>query len=174
MKRRQFLKAGVVGGAVLAAGGAWVVWRDVRDMQTGEAADPPRDRIAEILGAVAPALLAGALPMDPAQRSAALASVATGVKSVIAAFPPAVRDEVSDLFRLLDIRIARRMLTGVATPWRDADPADVKAFLERWRWSRIALLQTGYFALHDLVLGAWYASESSWGPLGYAGPPEVE
>ncbi len=48
------------------------------------------------------------------------------------------------------------------------------AFLERWRWSRIALLQSGYFALHDLVLGAWYANESAWGMLGYAGPPNVE
>lgn len=174
MKRRQFLKAGVVGGAVLAAGGAWVVWRDVRYMQAGETADPPRDRIAEILGAIAPALLAGSLPEDPAQRSVALAGVTNGVKGVIAAFPPAVRGEVSDLFRLLDIRIARLLLAGIAASWRDANPADVKAFLERWRWSRIALLQSGYFALHDLVLGAWYANESAWGPLSYAGPPEVE
>lgn len=58
MNRRQFLKAGLVGGAVLAAGGAWVVWRDVRD---ADASSPPRDRIAEILGAIAPVLLAGAL-----------------------------------------------------------------------------------------------------------------
>jgi len=85
-----------------------------------------------------------------------------------------VRAEVNDLFRLLDIRIARQLLTGVAAPWRDADPAAVHAFLERWRWSRIALLQSGYFALHDLVLGAWYANESAWGMLGYAGPPRVE
>jgi TAT (twin-arginine translocation) pathway signal sequence len=171
MKRRQFLQAGLVGGAVLAAGGAWVVWRDVRD---AEASSPPRDRIAEILGAIAPVLLAGALPADLAQRSTALANVAAGVKEVIAAFSPAVGSEANDLFRLLDIRIARRLLTGVSTSWRDADPADVKAFLDRWRWSRIALLQTGYFALHDLVLGAWYANESAWALLGYPGPPNVE
>ena len=145
-----------------------------RRARRGCASSPPRDRIAEILGAIAPVLLAGALPADPAQRGTALASVTAGVKEVIAAFPPAVRSEVNDLFRLLDIRIARRLLTGVSTNWRDADPADVKAFLERWRWSRIALLQTGYFALHDLVLGAWYANESAWALLGYPGPPNVE
>ncbi len=171
MNRRQFLKGGLVGGAVLAAGGAWVVWRDVRD---ADASSPPRDRIAEILSGIAPVLLAGALPADATQRSSALASVTVGVKEVIAAFPPAVRSEVNDLFRLLDIRIARRLLTGISTTWRDADPSDVKAFLERWRWSRIALLQTGYFALHDLVLGAWYANESAWAQLGYTGPPNVE
>jgi TAT (twin-arginine translocation) pathway signal sequence len=171
MNRRHFLKAGLIGGAALAAGSAWVVWRDVRDADAGS---PPRDRIAEILGAIAPVILAGAWPADAAQRSTALASVTVGVKEVIAAFPPAVRSEVSDLFRLLDIRIARRLLAGVSTSWRDADPAAVKAFLERWRWSRIALLQTGYFALHDLVLGAWYANESAWALLGYPGPPNVE
>jgi hypothetical protein len=171
MKRRRFLQAGLLGGAVLVAGGAWVVRRDVRDAEAGS---PPRDRISEILGAIAPVLLAGALPADPAQRSTALANVIVGVKEVIAAFSPAVGSEARDLFRLLDIRIARRVLTGVSTDWRDADPVDVKAFLERWRWSRIALLQTGYFALHDLVLGAWYASESAWTLLGYPGPPNVE
>ena len=81
---------------------------------------------------------------------------------------------MNDLFRLLDIRIARRLLTGVSTNWADADPADVRAFLERWRWSPIALFQTGYFALHDLVLGAWYANEAAWGLLNYPGPPNVE
>ncbi len=171
MKRRQFLKAGIVGGAVLAAGGAWVVWRDVRD---ADAESPARDRVAETLGAIAPVLLAGALPADPAARGAAIASVIVGVKDVIAAFPPAVRAELTDLFRLLDIRIARRLLTGVASDWRDAEPASVDAFLERWRRSPIALLQSGYFALHDLVLGAWYADEASWPALQYAGPPLVE
>lgn len=170
MNRRQFVKAGLLGGAMLAAGGAWVAWRDVRD---ADASLPARDRVAEILGAIAPVLLAGALPADTLQRGSALAGVTSGVKEVIAAFPPAVRSEVNDLFRLLDIRIARRLLTGIPDGWRDADPADIKAFLDRWRWSRIALLQSGYFALHDLVLGAWYASESSWDKLGYPGPPNV-
>jgi hypothetical protein len=171
MNRRRFLQSGLVGGVVLVTVGAWVVWRDVREADAGS---PPRDRITEILGAIAPVLLAGALPVDPAQRSSVLADVTIGVKAVVAAFPPAMASEVSDLFRLLDIRIARRLLTGVSTGWHDADPADVKAFLERWRWSRIALLQTGYFALHDLVLGASYANEATWAAMRYPGPPKVE
>ncbi len=55
MNRRRFIKTGLIGGAVLAAGGAWVVWRDVRD---ADASSPPRDRIVETLTAVAPVLLA--------------------------------------------------------------------------------------------------------------------
>jgi hypothetical protein len=82
--------------------------------------------------------------------------------------------EIADLFRLLDIRIARTLLAGVSTEWTDVDPAEVSTFLERWRTSRIALLQAGYFALHDLVLGAWYVDPSTWEAIGYAGPPNVE
>lgn len=171
MKRRQFLKAGLIGGALLAAGGAWVVWRDVRD---ADAISPPRDRIAETLGALAPVLLGAALPAETPARNAAVAQIIDDVKAVIAAFPPAVRAELTDLFRLLDIRIARRLLTGVGSDWSDADPVAVQAFLDRWRRSPIALLQSGYFALHDLVLGAWYANEASWPALQYAGPPLVE
>ena len=171
MNRRQFLRAGLVGGALLAAGGAWVVWRDVRK---ADATEPPHDRIGDVLGAIAPVLLAGALPVQPAARATELARVSQAVKDVIAAFPPAVRNELLDLFRLLDIRIARRLLTGVSGDWRTADPQEVQKFLEGWRGSRIGLLQSGYFALHDLVLGAFYAGDSTWGPLGYPGPPNVE
>ncbi|MEO8137578.1 MAG: hypothetical protein ABI831_26795, partial [Betaproteobacteria bacterium] len=133
-----------------------------------------RDRIVDILGAVAPVLLAGAIAVEPAQRTAQLAQTAQGVKSIIASFPPAVRDEVLELFRLLDIRVARRVLTGISDDWHNADPREVGEFLERWRHSPFALLQSGYFALHDLVLGAWYAGDSNWGPLAYPGPPNVE
>ena len=29
-------------------------------------------------------------------------------------------------------------------------------------------------AVHDLVLGAWYAQPESWEAIGYPGPPEVK
>lgn len=171
MKRRLFLKTGIVGGAVLAAGGAFVVWRDVRDADAGT---PPRDRAAEILGAIAPVLLAGSLPTDPADRIRAIAVVVGDVKDVISAFPPAIQMELADLFRLLDIRIARRLLTGVSTSWAEAGPSDIAAFLDKWRWNRLTLLRSGYFALHDLVLGARYSNATAWATLGYPGPPAVE
>ena len=171
MNRRGFLRVGLFGGAILAAGGAWVVWRDMSDADGRALA---RDRVTMIVDAIAPVLLAGALPEDPAQRANGIARVASGIKAVIATFPEAVQREIADLFRLLDIRIARRVLTGVSSDWSDADPAEVAAFLERWRTSRIGLLQAGYFALHDLVLGTWYAEPANWEAIGYPGPPKVE
>ena len=170
MNRRQFLKAGVLGSAALAAGGAWVAWRDVRDAAGG---NPPRDHVAIVVGAVAPVLLAGVLA-DDADRPARIGRIVDGVKTVIGAFPTAVQDEIADLFRLLDIRSARIALTGVRSDWSVADAREIAEFLDRWRRSRLGLLQSGYFALHDLILGAWYADSSTWDALGYAGPPNVE
>ena len=171
MNRRSFLKVGLLGSAVLGTAGAWVIWRDAKD---ADDRSPARDRVAMIIGAIAPVVLAGALPADPAQRADGIARVVTDVKAVIAAFPRAVQREIADLFRLLDIRIARRVLTGVPSEWTSAEPIEIAAFLERWRTSRIGLLQAGYFALHDLVLGTWYAEPATWEAIGYAGPPNVE
>ena len=103
MNRRQLLKAGMVGGILLAAGGAWIAWRDLRAADDG---DPARDRIASIVGALAPVILAGMLPSDSAERSAGIARVVAGVRSVILEFPDAVQQEIADLFRTLDIRFA--------------------------------------------------------------------
>ena len=94
--------------------------------------------------------------------------------NMILEFPAAVQQEIADLFRTLDIRFARRILTGIADEWPDATHADIAAFLERWRVSRSGLLQSGYFALHDLVFGAWYSAPVTWTAIGYPGPPNVE
>jgi hypothetical protein len=171
VNRRRFLKTGAIGGALLVAGGAWVVWRDIRQ---GDASSPSHDRVADIIAAVAPILLAGALSPDFHQRTHDIGRVVDGVKAIVAGFPPTVQRELADLFRLLDIGAARRWLAGVSAEWPAADPREVGAFLERWRHSRIALLQSAYFALHDLVFGAWYADAATWPVIGYPGPPNVE
>ena len=62
------------------------------------------------------------------------------------------------------------MLTGIAGGWANATPANVHAFLHDWRDSSFALLRSAYGALHDLVLGAWYADPASWDAIGYPGP----
>lgn len=174
MNRRQFIRAGVVGGAVLAAGGAWMVWRDRDPDERNARAAARQRRIDRIIGAIAPVMLGSALATDRDARAADVERVAADVGHVIAHFTPPVQDEVHQLFALLDIAIARRVLTGVTRDWREAEASEIVTFLERWRRSPLALLQSGYLALHDLVLGAWYASPTTWTAIGYAGPPKVE
>jgi hypothetical protein len=164
--RRSFLKAGWLATLVLAAGGglyrAVHTPRPQRFVLDGEA--------RAVLGAIVPAVLAGALPADPAERSAALARTVEGIHAAISNLPLAVQKEVQDLFGLLALAPARRLLTGVAGGWATADPQAVNAFLQDWRLHRFALLRSAYGALHDLSFGAWYAQPASWNAIGYPGP----
>jgi len=84
--------------------------------------------------------------------------------------PLATQKEVQDLFGLLALGPARRLLAGVAGGWEQADPQQVAAFLTSWCTHSLQTLQVGYHALHDLIMGAWYADPSTWETIGYPGP----
>ncbi|MGG7603276.1 twin-arginine translocation signal domain-containing protein [Massilia sp. BKSP1R2A-1] len=163
--RRTFLKAGGLAALALAAGGALY-----RVNHTGTPHRFALDGEARAaLHAIAPAILLGALPRD-AGREAALAATIEAVHQAILGLPPAVQKEVQDLFGLLALAPARRLLTGISGGWDGARVDEVGAFLQDWRLHRLGLLRSAYHALHDLVLGAWYAQPASWAATGYPGP----
>ncbi len=166
--RRSFLKAGAVGALVLAAGGG--LYRMTRPPQAQPFLLDGEARAA--LHAIVPALLAGALPDDPAQRARAIAAATEGVHQAILGLPLATQREIQDLFGLLALAPARRLLAGVTPAWGEASEEDVAAFLQDWRHHGLALLRTAYQALHDLVLGAWYGDPAHWAAIGYPGPVE--
>jgi hypothetical protein len=166
ISRRAFLTRGALAALALAGAGALVRFTQrpaARFTLDGEA------RVA--LGAIVPAMLAGALPDEPAAKSAAAAAAVGRVHQAILGLPLAAQQEIQDLFGLLALAPARRFLAGVPDGWAGADPGQVAAFLQGWRLHRLALLQVAYHALHDLVLGAWYADPSAWAAIGYPGPP---
>lgn len=165
--RRTFLKVGIGAAALLAAGGA--LYRATR----GPAAQQRfvLDGAARsALDAIVPALLGSALPADPAPRMQAIAATTDRVHQAILGLPLAAQKEVQDLFGLLALGPARRFLAGVPVEWHAASTGQVAAFLQDWRLSRFALLQGAYHALHDLVIGSWYADPASWPAIGYPGP----
>lgn len=165
ISRRSFLTASGVAALALAAGGA--LYRARHQARPHRFALDGEARAA--LEAIAPAILAGALPRDGG-RAAALAGAIDGVHAAILGLPPATQAEIQDLFGLLALAPARRLLTGIAGGWEGARIEEVHAFLQDWRLHRLGLLRTAYHALHDLVLGAWYAQPSSWAATGYPGP----
>ncbi|WFR81556.1 hypothetical protein P9875_10465 [Janthinobacterium rivuli] len=171
MQRRSFLKLGLLGAGVLAAGGG--AYRLVRGP-----APPGRFMLdggaRAALAAIVPAMLGSALPQEASARATALDGAIAGVDTAIRGLPLAAQQEVQDLFGLLALAPARRFVAGVHGGWLDADPAQVAAFLQSWRTHRLATLQTAYLALHDLILGAWYADAAHWAAIGYPGPlPEL-
>lgn len=165
--RRRFLKAGLFGALALAtAGGLYRTFR---------AAPVPSPFLLDAQGisalrAIAAAMLQGALP---ANTAAGLDSAVAGTQAAIAGLPLATQKEIQDLFGLLVLGPTRRFLVGLPDDWAEAKPADVAAFLQNWRLHRIQMLQGAYAALHDLILGAWYADPQNWAAIGYPGPHKV-
>ncbi|GAB4167648.1 MAG: hypothetical protein OHK0026_16190 [Rhodocyclaceae bacterium] len=162
--RRRFVQAGIAGAIALAAAGAFLLPR-------GEGAGKRAGDRRALIAALAQALLAGALPER--SRADALAAVAGRVEQAIAALSAPAQREVGELLALLEFAPVRFALARIAVPWDRADEAEVAAFLERLRSSRLALLQPAYHGLHDLVIGSWYAGRESWEAIGYPGPPEL-
>ena len=170
ISRRTLLKAGIAGGAALLLA-RWL-YTSTTATQPAPANPGALDVSARaVVAAVAPVMLAGALP---ANDPVLLQQVVAGVEQAIAGLPPAVRKEVDQLFALLSFAPTRALIAGVWSPWHEAPPASIGAFLDRWRDSRLALLRSAYGALHQLVLGAWYGNSNAWPAIGYAGPPSLE
>jgi len=166
--RRRFLKFGLAGALLLAAAGAARGQPGYRAAGSTDTLQVLREADREVLAAITPAILAGTGATGPD-----LAAAIGSVDRAVAGLPPHLQAEVQQLFALLASWPGRRWVAGVDMPWRQASVAEVSAFLERWRFSRWALLQQGYHALHDLVLAAWYARPDTWAAIGYPGPPEV-
>lgn len=132
---------------------------------------PPETRA--IFAAIIPVLLEEALP-GGADASRAREETLQSVEETIAGLAPAVREELAQLFSLLDFAPTRCLVAGVWSPWTQASTESIAAFLDRWRTSRFALMRSGYGALHEIVIGAWYAQPLAWPATGYPGPPSLE
>ena len=160
--RRSFLKVGLLGTLALATAGG--LYRMTRPAETS-APFILDDAARSVLLAVVPAMLKDAVS-SPADIEAAI----TRVGDAIHGLPLATQKEIQDLFALLALGPSRRLLAGIPDDWSRAKPEDVSAFLQDWRFSRIALFQSAYLGLHDLIAGSWYSHESTWASIGYPGP----
>lgn len=161
--RRSFLKIGLAGALTLAAGG--LLYRQFKAAPQQFELDPSG---REMLAAVIPVMLGPVLPAGP-ERGAALDDAIEAVRIAIVGLPLAVQKEVQDLFGLMALAPTRRLLAGIP-PWAEAAPEQIAAFLQSWRGHRLALLQSAYHALHDLIIGSWYAQPAHWAAIGYPGP----
>lgn len=165
MQRRSLLKLGVVSGAVLALAGGAAVW-----LQPGLEQGRLSASARELFFSLGRAILQGTLPGDGRERSRALAGMVERIDALAANLPPAVQAELSQLLGLLCTTPGRIGLAGLTPASKDASEAQVQAALEGMRFSRLALRQQAYQALHEIVGGAYLSDESTWAAVGYPGP----
>ena len=164
--RRRLIFTGIAGAAVLVAA-RWL--------------QPPHSVVAsalsadgaDVMRAIIPALLDGALPDDLTERRVAIEDTVGAVGTAIAGLPPAAREELSALFALLAFAPVRVAFADVAAEWPEASVTTTNAFLVRLQKSRWSVKRTAYDALHQLTFAAWYANPRTWTSIGYPGPPTL-
>ncbi|MBP7581956.1 MAG: hypothetical protein KA757_13185 [Vogesella sp.] len=91
----------------------------------------------------------------------------------IAGLPLASQAELRQLFDLLQQPLAR-MALGLRPAWQDASAEQVRAMLDRWRYSRLTLLRSAYQGLHGLLYASWYGDPASWQATSYQLPASMK
>ena len=160
--RRRFVFVGLAGAAVVPGAPTG-----------GSASGALTADAADIVRALVPALLDGALPVEAVGRDAAITRTVAAVGTAIEGLPPATREELATLFALLASMPVRLFVAGVGSTWRDATVADANGFLVRLQKSRWSVKRSAYDALHQLTFAAWYADPLTWPAIGYPGPPSL-
>jgi len=127
----------------------------------------------DILRAIVPIMLAGALPAEPAARAAAIAQTLSALDTAIGGLPAAAQAELAQLFDLLSLPPVRLGIARIDAPWAQAAPEQVRACLDRFRGSSVQLLRAAYDAMHQLTFAAWYGNPQAWAAIGYPGPPAL-
>jgi hypothetical protein len=174
LTRRNFLKTGAVGALLLATARLGRVESASESAQEAGRNSTLGAGAREVLDAIVPVMLAGALPIDSVGSAERVQSTVSGVDRAIAGLPSHAQAEVHDLFALLAFAPARWLLAGLRQPWRESSAGEVAAFLQQWRVSGWALKQQAYLALHELVFAAFYADPANWPAIGYPGPPRID
>lgn len=163
--RRRIIFAGALGAVAFAA---------TRLIPTGSSRhglDGLTPDGVDVMRALIPAFLAGALPQDAGMRARAIDETLEGIGYATTGLTPNAREELGSLFALLAFAPLRVGLAGVHAPWHDVTPADAGRFLASLRASQWTQKRAAYDALHQLTFAAWYANSRSWPTIGYPGPP---
>lgn len=165
MKRRTFLKRGIFGAALLAAGGAsgLALWpsRKVYEARRELLALDPLE--FSVLAAIAARVVtpAGADPVE----------IAHTVDHSLSRAVPESRDDLKKVLRLFENGLVGLLLDGRPRPFTHLSGEEQDRALLAWRDSRLVLRRGAYGALRKLCLTSWYRKRPSWAATGYGGPP---
>jgi hypothetical protein len=169
MQRRTWLKVSAGAAALLTVAGVGLSVVTRPGWVQGRLSASARD----VMAAIARAVLDGSLPVEALAQRTVLDAHLQRLEAAIAAFPHSVQGEIGELLMILGSTPGRLGLARLTSDWPEAKVSDVQAMLQRMRTSSLSLERQAYHALRDLTHGAYYADASTWGQLGYPGPPPL-
>jgi hypothetical protein len=166
VQRRDFLKKGLLGSALLALGGGGLLLYPGRRLATPTQALRVLDeRAFQVMVAIA----ARIVPYPGADAVV----IAHAVDTALSYTAPESQADLVKLLGLFENALPGLLLDGRAAPFTRLDPDAQDRALEHWRDSRLVLRRSGYHALRRLCLGAYYADPIAWPTLHYRGPPDL-
>lgn len=166
MDRRSFMKTGLLSGSMLVTGGSLYGCSDL-DILDSDLID---DDVAVALASLVPVFLAGVLPQDEALRQQKIGEVIAAIRLAIEKFPPHTLKELDELFMLLTNRLTMLAYVGEFAPLHKLSLAQANMLIDSWRNSFLALLNTAYEGLKELVFAAFYGNPDNWEVLNYQKP----
>jgi hypothetical protein len=169
--RRAFLKVGAGFSAAIACSALFPALTGCTPADAPEAGMAflrPAD--VTLFRALLPAIASDLATVDAATHETRLAAAVRNIDGTIAAMDQNGRGELRKLLDLLASTPLRWAVAGVRSPWEQATPDAVRAFLARWRASRFETLNAGGVVLVKLASVAYFVLPGTWAASGYPGP----
>ncbi len=171
LSRRSLVKRGLLGGVLLAAGGAGFL-----AFRSGATVPLPADGLLVFTRsqfAVLDALARRMVRPRKGWPGVDEVGVARAVDRIAARVEPSAQKELRQLLGLFENGLAGFLFGGRTRPFTALPGEEQDRVLAEWRDSGLAIRRTGYAALRTLVLAGYYQSPSIWPAVGYAGPPRI-
>lgn len=168
--RRGFLKIGLIGTGVAAAGGVGLALRrtvlreapaaglKVLSEREYSVLAAVADRICPALGEGAP----GATKLDVARKA----------DEIFATLPQAVQKEFKILLGVFESALTGALFGERIRPFTQLSPEEQDEVLEAWRDSSVAFRRTAFRALSGLAKSIYWGEPQTWARVGYGGPPD--
>ena len=160
MKRRGFLKLGILGSALLAVAGTGIA------LIPGDRSARPRAPLMVLSDAQFAVLVALAARVL-ARTTADPMTVAHAVDSTLRHAPPEVQKDLGLALGLLDNALVALLTGRKPVPFTQLSEQAQDAALHAWGDSRLALLRSAYQGLRKLCLAAHYATPAAAAAVGY-------
>ncbi len=169
--RRGFLKIGLMGTAVAAAGGVALALREtvLREIpKDGLLVFSPKEYaiFAAIAEVVCP-------PRSEGVPSAADLDVARNADRQLAKLDTDIQKEFKILLGIFDSALTGFLFDGRLRPFTALSQEERKRAFMTWGESGVAFRRTAFQALKQLAGAMYYIDPATWPIVGYSGPPDV-
>lgn len=167
--RRGFMQLSSGSAALLTLGGSLAALSGCSKTPAADGYQVLRAGDIELLGALAPVILAGSYPGPLAAQ--AQPRLMQSLDQLILTLQEYSQKQLLLLLDVLQVAPVRLAMGAQWGSWQQASTDDIEAFLQQWKNSSLQLKRMGYGSLCKLLSICWYSQPETFAATGYPGPP---